>query len=81
MDGEADDFLIDANGELVMTETPEGLGAIVKVLEEGTVLAVVVQGVTGDLAVQLFGSPTKELVAALTVAVQGLLHVLRQPGE
>lgn len=76
MDGEATDFVIDPNGELVMLEEEPPL--VVRVLDGGSVLAVVLQSGSGEVAVQVFGTPTKALVDALYTAVQGLMNVLKQ---
>lgn len=75
MEGMANDFVIDHMGELVLVDPPDGLGAVT-VLGEGTVLAVVTEESEGDLAVQMFGSPSKEVVSALYVAMLGLRTVM-----
>jgi hypothetical protein len=79
MESEAHDFVIDANGNLVVFDdliVPQDI--TVKVLDEGTVLAVVMQGAMGDIGVEVFGKPTKQLVAALQTAIQGLMTALNQ---
>lgn len=72
MDGEATDCMVDADGDLVMFRT-----TTVRLLDGGTVLAIVLQGEAGDVGVQIFGSITKELAAALLTAAHGVQEALK----
>lgn len=72
-DGEAEDAVISAEGELVLLE-PE---TDVQVVEDGTVLAIVTQEASGELVVRVFGDPTKELIAALHTAMRELLTAMK----
>lgn len=72
MDGKATDCTLDEDGDLVMLQMTS-----VRVLDGGMVLAVVLQGENGDIGVQVFGTPTKELAAALTTAAQGVREALK----
>lgn len=82
MDGKADDCLLDGNGDLVMLDDSIDVSkTTISVLDGGTVLAVVLQGVNGDIGVQVYGAPSKELVTALHTATRGLLSTLRYGPE
>lgn len=72
MDGEATDCAVDVNGDLVMFRT-----TAVRVLDGGTVLAIVLQGEAGDIGVQIFGVVTKELAQALMTAAHGVQEALK----
>ena len=71
MDGQADDYVIDEHGNLVSIEEEEeedeweatGLQA----------LAVIVQEVSGEVAIRVFGEPSEELVSALHTAMRGVI--------
>lgn len=80
MDGQTDDFLIDEAGNLVMLDDVSDhiSDPVVHVCEEGTVLAVISQSVmTGELAIQVYGALTKELVGGLQQVVRGLAQTLK----
>lgn len=72
MEGQATDCAVDPNGDLVMLQTTS-----VRVLDGGMVVAVVLQGEAGDIGVQIFGAPTKELATALMTAAQGVWEALK----
>ena len=65
MDGEADDFVIDEDGDLVPVYEEECECWSCTPMEQVRAVAMITQTPTGELTIQMFGSPTLQLVSVL----------------
>lgn len=76
MDGEADDFFIDEDGDL-MPVCPEDWVPCLPMQTRVQSLAVVTEEVSGDINLRMFGTPTPALLRLLITVSLGqcpLLH-------
>lgn len=75
VDAPPDNMAVDAEGR-ALAHSPEEVRAIcVRMIEEGEILAVIAR-VHDDLAVQVFGPPSQELLDCLDRATQAYRRVL-----
>ena len=75
MDGQANDFMIDENGELVPVD-PEEWEPIIPVQAQVCALVMITQYGTGTAVMHVYGEPTPEMVTALHTAMRGMMFVL-----
>jgi hypothetical protein len=74
MDGEATDFVIDDEGNLMPTDDETEVSVLHG--DTATVLAVVIRNGSGEVTVQLFGPATPAIATALHVAIQGVMSIV-----
>jgi len=75
-DDPRNDMAVDGDGQ-ALAYSPEAVRAIVlKMVEQGEILAVLVR-VEGQLAVQVFGPPSHELLDALETTCRAYRRVLQ----
>jgi hypothetical protein len=77
--GEAppDNMAVDEDGN-PLAFTPEQTRDIVhKMIDEGEILAAIVRSKNGDLGVQVYGPPTRELLAILEQTTKAYRRVLK----
>jgi len=72
-----DDMAIDAKGH-PMPWTPEQVRAkVLQMIDEGDIKAVIIEDAHGDLGVQVFGPPSRQLLDVLETATRAYRRVLK----
>lgn len=72
-----ENIAVDEDGRVLPYESAEVTSKIREMLADGDLLAVVLRGKDGNVAVQVFGPPSRELEQALTTAARAYRRVLR----
>lgn len=72
-----DNVAIDADGRTLPYTSDQVRDVIARMIDEGDLVAVIVRGKTGELAVQVFGPPSRELLALLEQATQAYRVAIR----
>lgn len=72
-----DNMAVDADGHPLAYGPEEVRAIVLKMIDEGEIMAVVVRAHSGDLAVQVFGPPSRDLLGALETATDAYRRVLK----
>lgn len=75
-----DDLALDTDGEPLPLSRAEVRARVVSMVDEGDVLAAIFRVASGDIAVQVFGPPSAELLDVLEAATRGYRAALERKG-
>jgi len=71
------DMAVDEKGRPLPYSPQEVRSILLRMVDEGELLAVIVRGPNGDLGVQVFGPPSQELLGVLEQATDGYRAALK----
>lgn len=77
LDPARDDMAVDRDGNPLPYAPGEVRDIVLKMIDEGDIVAAIVRGKNGDIAVQVFGPPSRELLGVLEDAVKGYRRAIR----
>lgn len=75
-----DDMAVDGDGNPLPYAPAEVRQIVLKMIDEGTILAVIMHSRTGELGVQVFGPPSRELLDILEQTTRAYRRVLKGHG-
>lgn len=72
-----DDIAIDSEGNPLPLAPTEVRAIVTKMIDDGEIMAVVLRAKNGNLGVQVFGPPSRELLEVLETATTALRRALK----